>query len=143
MRSAWSEATGWFVTALPVDDDPRSGGSSVASAERVANEGDATGARGSQPGRPADSGAQEIVTPEERMVRLVDENGGGMRQAEIVTTVEWSESTVSRKLSKLESEGTITRYQIGREKLVFLPGNEPDSLGSPWRDAVADAPQGA
>lgn len=147
MRSAWSEATAWFETASTDDGasepEARSGPAEGTANGTDATEQDAGGSVGREPGPRGTRDAEEIVTPEERVVRLVGEHGGGMRQADIVTAVEWSESTVSRKLSKLESAGTITRYQIGREKLVFLPGNEPESLGSPWREAVADAPQGA
>lgn len=71
------------------------------------------------------------MTPEEQVIEIVSANGGGMKQAEIVSSLEWSESTVSRKLSTLEADDAITRYQIGREKLVYLPGSEPETLESP------------
>lgn len=144
MRSAWSEATAWFETTS-TDDGPTERESPSGPAEGTPNgtdatEQDACGSVGRESGRRGTRDAEEIVTPEERVVRLVGEHGGGMRQADIVTAVEWSESTVSRKLSKLESAGTITRYQIGREKLVFLPGSEPESLGSPFPEAPTDGP---
>ena len=127
MQSALTGATGWVTETLSSDAETP-GGRSVGP----------DGNESSPPHGSVRRGAEAIVTPEERFVRLVSENGGGMKQGEIVSAVEWSESTVSRRLSKLEDDGTITRYQIGREKLVFLPGNEPESLGSPWRDAAAD-----
>lgn len=75
--------------------------------------------------------AEQLVTPAERVLELLAQNGGRMRQGEIVTETEWSDSTVSRKLGELESSGSVTRYRIGREKLVFLPSEEPDFFGSP------------
>lgn len=86
---------------------------------------------------------ERILTPEERIVEVVSANGGRMKQAEIVSTLEWSESTVSRKLSDLEANDAITRYQIGREKLVYLPGAEPESLESPLARADAEQPSRA
>lgn len=78
------------------------------------------------------------MTPEEQVMEVVSANGGGMKQAEIVSSLEWSESTVSRKLSDLEARDAVNRYQIGREKLVYLPGAEPETLESPFGRADAD-----
>ena len=72
---------------------------------------------------------EQLVPPRERIIGLIERNGGRMKQGEIVEAVEWSESTVSRKLGTLESAGAITRYRIGRGKIVFLPGAEPDCVG--------------
>lgn len=83
-------------------------------------------------------GSEKIMTPEEEVIEVVSANGGGMKQAEIVSSLEWSESTVSRKLSDLESKNAVTRYQIGREKLVYLPGAEPETLDSPFGRADTD-----
>lgn len=79
----------------------------------------------------------EFLTPEESIVETIERRGGSVKQSEIVSAVDWSESTVSRKLSELESREEVSRYQIGREKLVFLPGQEPAAVESPL--AVADA----
>lgn len=70
----------------------------------------------------------QFVTPQEQILRLLEDNDGRLTQSDIGTAVEWSKATVSRKLCELESAGEITRYQIGREKIVFLPGAEPDSF---------------
>lgn len=86
---------------------------------------------------------ERILTPQERVVEVVSANGGRMKQAEIVSTLDWSESTVSRKLSDLEANDAITRYQIGREKLVYLPGAEPEGLKSPLAGADAEQPSRA
>ena len=75
-------------------------------------------------------GGEQLLSPKERILALLAENDGRMEQSEIVRSVAWSESTVSRKLGKLEAEGSISRYRIGRGKLVFLPGTEPDCMGS-------------
>lgn len=85
-------------------------------------------------GRPADA---EFLAPEECIVGAIERAGGSVKQAEIVAAVDWSESTVSRKLSDLESRDAVSRYQIGREKLVFLPGHEPAAVEP--THALADA----
>ena len=113
------------------------------SSERNFGEKDSS-ARDSEPtedgpsvGRESESGGAtrgRILTPEERIVELVEERGGRMKQAEVVANIEWSESTVSRKLQRLESSGEVTRCQLGREKVVYLPGCEPAALASPFAD---------
>ena len=81
--------------------------------------------------RATDPSAEQLVTPKERVLTLLARNGGRMKQGDLVSAVEWSESTVSRKLGGLEAEEAIVRYRIGREKVVFLPGEEPESFRSP------------
>lgn len=87
--------------------------------------------------------AERILTPREQVIEVVTANGGRMKQAEIVSRMDWSESTVSRKLSELEANDAITRYRIGREKLVYLPGAEPEGLKSPLARADAEQPSRA
>lgn len=73
----------------------------------------------------------DIRTPEEQGLTVLSRNDGRMKQSEIAEILNCSESTVSRKLSKMESAGTITRYRIGREKIVFLPEDVPASFDTP------------
>lgn len=80
----------------------------------------------------SDPDVAQLLSPRERVLELLEENGGRMKQSAIVSSVEWSESTVSRKLGTLEDAGDVLRYRIGREKLVFLPGAEPDTFHSPF-----------
>ena len=81
--------------------------------------------------RPTDPAPEQLVSPRERVLTLLARNGGRMKQAEFVSAVEWSESTVSRRLCNLEAEEAVVRYRIGREKVVFLPDEVPASFRSP------------
>ena len=139
MQSALTDAMGWCVAAIADERADRTGEDAEPVDGRGGEPGDGHDDRdehGGGQGLPSRDVAREVVTPEERILGFVTENGGSVRQGDVVSAVEWSESTVSRKLSKLESAGSVTRYRIGREKLVFLPGREPESLGSPWREAT-------
>lgn len=76
--------------------------------------------------RPADDDdrlAGQLRT--DHVLELVRENGGRMHQSSIVSATGVSKSTVSRRLQELEADGDISRYRIGRRKLVCLPGREP------------------
>ena len=71
-----------------------------------------------------------FVTDRERVRRLVQENGGRMKQSAIVDSVDWSKAKVSRLLAALEEEGEITKLRIGRENLICLRGHEPPASKS-------------
>jgi hypothetical protein len=73
---------------------------------------------GGSPGKP--------VTDEGRVVHLLTESGGRMRQHEIVEATDWSKSKVSRLLSRMAEEGQVRKVRLGRENLVTLPDAEPD-----------------
>ena len=97
--------------------------------------------------RPADDGddalaeaGEELLTDGERIRRLLLQSGGQMRQTALVSELPWSSSTVSRKLTELEERGEVSRIQVGRGKVVFYPGNEPDAAKSPF-DEARDQPQ--
>ncbi|MFC6718250.1 helix-turn-helix transcriptional regulator [Natrialbaceae archaeon GCM10025810] len=74
---------------------------------------------------------EEFMTDRERVCRLVEENGGRMKQSEIVDSVDWSKAKVSRLLADLEEDGDVTKLRLGRENLVCLSGHEPRASRSP------------
>lgn len=79
------------------------------------------------------SATENVMTDREKVCHLVKENGGRMKQSEIVDSVEWSKAKVSRLLADLETEGEITKLRLGRENLICLPDNEPAASRSSER----------
>ncbi|MFD1646307.1 helix-turn-helix transcriptional regulator [Haloarchaeobius litoreus] len=77
---------------------------------------------------------EELLTDEDRVVELLTENGGRMRQSNIVDETDWSKSKVSMLLSDMEDDGSISKLRVGRENIVSLAGHEPDAVGSPFDD---------
>ncbi|USZ68352.1 helix-turn-helix domain-containing protein [Halorussus salilacus] len=75
---------------------------------------------------------EAMLTDEDRIRELLTRYGGRMKQADVTEETDWSKSTVSRKLSKMEEKGLITRVQVGRGNLVFLSGYEPETTKSPF-----------
>lgn len=75
---------------------------------------------------------EAMLTDEDRIQELLTKYGGRMKQADVTEETDWSKSTVSRKLSKMEEKGLITRVQVGRGNLVFLSGYEPETAKSPF-----------
>jgi hypothetical protein len=80
------------------------------------------------------------LQPHEFLVWLVRDAGGRMWQAELVETTGWSKSTVSRYLDSLETDGTVERVWVGRQKLVSLPeaaSETPETTDEPAVDTSA------
>ena len=74
-----------------------------------------------------DVGATEFarMDPEDALYLLLCQEGGKMKQSQMVTATGWSKSKVSRRLSDLEDAGRIGRVRQGREKVVFVkPGTD-------------------
>jgi len=68
--------------------------------------------------------AVELLSDEERVERLLENNGGRMKQADIVTETGWSNAKVSQLLSAMEEDGRIDKLRIGRENLISFPDEE-------------------
>ena len=125
----------WYGDVLPTGgagptdtDSPSSGGAGGPSAGDAASP---------QPGEPAQTATpavseEELLSDEDRVHKLLEENGGRMKQVDIVDATEWSKSKVSMLLSEMEEEGEISKLRVGRENIISLSGHEPDAAGSPF-----------
>ncbi|WP_251341602.1 helix-turn-helix transcriptional regulator [Haloplanus halophilus] len=76
----------------------------------------------------ADDGVDpSLLSDEERVERLLDENGGRMKQARIVRETGWSDAKVSQLLSTMADEGRIEKLRLGRENLISLPDEDAET----------------
>ncbi|WP_246023006.1 helix-turn-helix transcriptional regulator [Halosimplex halophilum] len=73
---------------------------------------------------------EELLSDEERVERLIEENGGRMKQAAIVQETGWSNAKVSQLLSAMDEEGRIDKLRIGRENLISFPDEDVTDLDS-------------
>ena len=76
---------------------------------------------------------EELLADDDRVLRLLETNGGRMRQVAIVEETDWSKSKVSMLLSEMEEKDRISKLRIGRENIVSLRGEEPNT-NSPSSD---------
>lgn len=67
-----------------------------------------------------------LLSDEERVLRLIERNGGRMKQANIVEETDWSNAKVSQLLSGMAEAGSVEKLRIGRENLISLPDAEED-----------------
>lgn len=71
-----------------------------------------------------DDVAEELLSDEERIERLIERNDGRMMQAKIVKETGWSNAKVSQLLSSMDEEGRITKLRIGRQNLIAFPDED-------------------
>lgn len=76
----------------------------------------------------------ELMTDEDRVLSLLRENDGRMKQVNIVNETGWSKSKVSMLLSDMDDEGLISKLRVGRENIISLAGDEPEAARSPFED---------
>lgn len=68
----------------------------------------------------------DLLSDEERVEALLEQNGGRMRQADIVQETDWSDAKVSQLLSRMADEGSIEKLRLGRENVISLPDDADD-----------------
>ncbi len=100
----------------PVDPEP-TGGEASEPDERAAD-GD------EEDSDPEPDPDPELLADDERVKRLLEQNGGRMKQAAIVEETGWSDAKVSQLLSSMADEGRVEKLRLGRENLISLPDDE-------------------
>lgn len=85
-------------------------------------QGAAAGAAGEEKEQESEEGVDlELLSDEERVEHLLRQNGGRMKQANIVSETGWSNAKVSQLLSAMAEEERVKKLRIGRENLIALP----------------------
>lgn len=74
---------------------------------------------------PASARAELDTSPEELVCLILDREGGRLRQRDVAERTGWSESAVSRLLTRMEDEDRVRRVKVGRQKVVGLPSTMP------------------
>ena len=120
------EADADAETELEYDDEATP---SAVDESRVAGEGvSADPDAGEETASPSQEIDVELLSDEERVRRLLQQNGGRMKQAMIVKETGWSNAKVSQLLSKMDDNDEIDKLRIGRENLITLPEVDPTEL---------------
>ncbi|MFC6826822.1 helix-turn-helix transcriptional regulator [Halopelagius fulvigenes] len=71
-----------------------------------------------------------LLSDEERVEYLLEQNGGRMKQANIVKETGWSDAKVSQLLSAMADDGRVTKLRLGRENLISLPDGDGTEDGT-------------
>ncbi len=65
-------------------------------------------------------GEADLITDQDRIIQLLQESDGRMKQADIVDRTGWSKSKVSMVLSEMEDNEDISKLRLGRENVIDL-----------------------
>lgn len=64
----------------------------------------------------------ELLSDEERVIGLLEDNGGRMKQQDLKEELDWSRTKTSNVVGEMQEAGKIEVYRIGRENTLALPG---------------------
>ncbi|APW97028.1 hypothetical protein CHINAEXTREME_04235 [Halobiforma lacisalsi AJ5] len=89
---------------------------------------------------PAEGPPPELLSNEERVLRLLEQRGGRIKQQDVVSELDWTEAKTSQVVGGLREDGDIEVFRIGRENVLALPdeggeSGDVDDTGSGREDA--------
>jgi hypothetical protein len=82
----------------------------------VAADADGDGDRESAPEPPS-----ELLSNEERVLTLLRENDGRMKQQEVAESLDWTDAKTSQVVTSMRDEGSLESFRLGRENVLVLP----------------------
>lgn len=71
-----------------------------------------------------DGPPEELLSNEERVLKLLDEHGGRIKQQAVVEGLGWTDAKTSQVVGKLREDGEIEVFRLGRENVLTLPDEE-------------------
>lgn len=66
----------------------------------------------------------ELLSNEERVLRLLEQRGGRIKQQEVVSELGWTEAKTSQVVGELREAGEIEVFRIGRENVLTVPDDK-------------------
>ncbi|WP_123623996.1 hypothetical protein [Halorubrum sp. CSM-61] len=91
---------------------------------------------GSESAPPIDA---DLLSNEEQVLRLVEANGGRVKQKRVAEELDWTAAKTSQVVTGLRDEGDLDGFRLGRENVLSLPdydatggedGGDDDSGGA-------------
>jgi len=73
---------------------------------------------------PEEDMPEELLSNEERVIRLLERRGGRVKQKAIVEELGWTEAKTSQVVGSLREQGKIESFRLGRENVLALPQEE-------------------
>ncbi|WP_229109025.1 helix-turn-helix transcriptional regulator [Halapricum desulfuricans] len=76
----------------------------------------------SDAGATADSGPdEELLSNEERVLRLLDDRDGRVKQQEVAAEFDWTDAKTSQVVKTLREDGRVEVFRLGRENVLVDP----------------------
>jgi hypothetical protein len=76
----------------------------------------------------------ELLSNEERLLQLLEEHGGRMKQKEVAERLDWTAAKTSQIVGDLRDEGELDSFRLGRENVLTLPGVDIDAADDDSQD---------
>ncbi|MFC4552038.1 MULTISPECIES: helix-turn-helix transcriptional regulator [Halorussus] len=67
---------------------------------------------------------EELLSNEERVLRLLERRGGRVKQKAVVNELGWTEAKTSQVVGQLREQGEIESFRLGRENVLALAQEE-------------------
>jgi hypothetical protein len=76
-----------------------------------------------------DSPPADLLSNEEQVLTLLEDNGGRLKQQRIGTELEWTDAKTSQVIGDLRDDDRVETFRIGRENVVTLPETDVTDSG--------------
>lgn len=67
---------------------------------------------------------EDLLSNEERVLRVIKDNGGRVKQQQIVGELDWTDAKTSLVVNGMREEGEVEVFKLGRENVVSLPDED-------------------
>jgi len=64
---------------------------------------------------------RELLSNEERVLRVLEDHGGRMKQQQVVAELDWTEAKTSQVVTSMREDDQLEVFRIGRENVLALP----------------------
>ena len=68
----------------------------------------------------------ELLSNEEQVLRLVESQGGRMKQKRVAEELDWTAAKTSQVVTGLRDDDSLEGFRLGRENVLSLPDFEPE-----------------
>ncbi|GGO02785.1 MULTISPECIES: helix-turn-helix transcriptional regulator [Haloarcula] len=75
-------------------------------------------------GNGASAPPAELLSNEEQVLKLLNENGGRIKQQEVASRLDWTDAKTSQVIGGLREDDELETFRIGRENVVTLPDTD-------------------
>ena len=66
----------------------------------------------------------ELLSNEERVLALIEHEGGRLKQQEVAGTLDWTDAKTSQVVRKMRDEDQLDAFRLGRENVLVLPDED-------------------
>ncbi|MDS0294770.1 DUF7345 domain-containing protein [Halogeometricum luteum] len=113
---AESAPAGTDRATAPGEDSPETGADP--------EEGSTAAAPGADGGTPP--WEDELLSNEERVLALMEHEGGRLKQQEVAQTLDWTDAKTSQVVRRMREADELDAFRLGRENVLVLPDADAD-----------------